>query len=236
MGVRSPAMGRFHRHADGTVHEHDARPRRESDHRDVGDHSGYTETGVSRVAVLEDILSENDRVADANRHDFAHAGVRVGQPHVVAGRGQDRPCSSDRSRRSADRVRVGILEGDIATSLDADGSTASARRSRSSTRAPASAASAISTRRWCASGLRRLPLDRTRPARDRERRQPRVPGGVRRRRRRAGDGVLGDRGRGEAAQVPGDVPRGRRGRRQQDRPAPAPRLRPRPVPRQPRTT
>ena len=61
-------MGRFHRHPDGTVHEH------EHDHRDVGDHSGYTETGASRVAVLEDILSENDRVADANRHDLLTQG------------------------------------------------------------------------------------------------------------------------------------------------------------------
>ena len=46
-----------------------------SGHRDVGDHSGYAETGVARVAVLEDILAENDRVAAANRADFAAAGV-----------------------------------------------------------------------------------------------------------------------------------------------------------------
>ena len=40
---------------------------------------------------------------------------------------------------------------------------------------------------------------------------------------------LGDRGRGQAAQVPADVPRLRAGRGQQDRPAAAPRLRPRPA-------
>ena len=55
-------MGRFHRHPDGTVHDHDG--------HDVGDHSGYVQTGTERVAVLETILGENDRVADHNRADF----------------------------------------------------------------------------------------------------------------------------------------------------------------------
>ena len=45
---------------------------------------------------------------------------------------------------------------------------------------------------------------------------------------------LGHRGRGQAAQVPADVPHLRAGAGQQDRPAAAPRLRPRPVPVQPR--
>ena len=62
-------MGRFHRHDDGTVHEHEHDDSAHH-HGGVGDHSGYTETGSSRVAVLEDILAENDRVADANRHDM----------------------------------------------------------------------------------------------------------------------------------------------------------------------
>jgi hydrogenase nickel incorporation protein HypB len=70
-------MGRFHRHADGTWHEHDHdHEGNDHHHTDVGDHSGYTETGSARIAVLEDILSENDRIANANRHDLAHAGVR----------------------------------------------------------------------------------------------------------------------------------------------------------------
>ena len=61
-------MGRFHRHADGTVHEHDHE-------HDVGDHSGYVATGTERVTVLENILAENDRVAAENRADFARASV-----------------------------------------------------------------------------------------------------------------------------------------------------------------
>ena len=66
---------------------------------------------------------------------------------------------------------------------------------------------------------------RHRPAGDRERRQPGLPGGVPGRRGRAGDGLLGHRGRGQAAQVPADVPHLRPGADQQDRPAAAPGLR-----------
>ena len=42
-------MGRFHRHADGTVHDHEHEHEHEHDHehRDVGDHSAYeTSSGV----------------------------------------------------------------------------------------------------------------------------------------------------------------------------------------------
>src|ERR1700734_2312070 len=57
-------MGRFHKHPDGTVHEHDD-----------GDHSGYGATGTVRVEVLERILYENDRVAAINRQAFTEAGL-----------------------------------------------------------------------------------------------------------------------------------------------------------------
>ena len=71
-------MGRFHHHADGTVHTHD----HDDDHGhahdhaqpDVGDHRGYA-TGPERVMVLEHILAENDRIADRNRADFEGAGL-----------------------------------------------------------------------------------------------------------------------------------------------------------------
>ena len=73
-------MGRFHVHADGTGHVHELA---EADHdhhddqsmRDVGDHSGYTETGSTRVTILENLLSENDRVADDNAGRLHDAGV-----------------------------------------------------------------------------------------------------------------------------------------------------------------
>jgi hydrogenase nickel incorporation protein HypB len=106
-------MGRFHRHADGSVHDHD------HDHRDVGDHTGYADTGTERVAVLETILAENDRIANANRVEFARAGVTT--VNLMSSPGAGKTTLLKRTIVALrDRLRMGILEGDIATSLDAD--------------------------------------------------------------------------------------------------------------------
>ena len=104
-------MGRFHRHADGTEHEHG------HDGHDVGDHTGYVRTGPDRVAVLENILSENDRIADANRHDLAH----VRTVNVMSSPGAGKTTLLRRTLvELGGRLRIGVLEGDIATSIDAD--------------------------------------------------------------------------------------------------------------------
>lgn len=122
-------MGRFHRHTDGAghtyTHEHD----QDHDHehedghehgsRDVGDHSGYTETGTTRVSVLESLLSENDRVADANRTDLRGHGVRA--VNLMSSPGAGKTLLLTRTLAAlGDELAVGVLEGDIATSLDAD--------------------------------------------------------------------------------------------------------------------
>ena len=117
-------MGRFHRHADGTVHTHDHEHGQDHDghehpHRDVGDHRGYAETGAERVAVLETILAENDRTADRNRADFVGAGVVT--VNLMSSPGAGKTTLLRRTITNlGDRLRLGILEGDIATSLDAD--------------------------------------------------------------------------------------------------------------------
>ena len=124
-------MGRFHYHADGTGHIHD----QEGDHhdhddhdhdhhdhhdhnRDVGDHSGY-QTGGLRVDVLEQILGENDRTADDNRADFRRAGVRVVNFMSSPGAGKTTILRETLIRLKG-RLRVGVIEGDIETSIDAD--------------------------------------------------------------------------------------------------------------------
>ncbi len=137
-------MGRFHRHSDGTTHDHDHEdaplgsfdPAHEHEHdhngadhdhlhdhtdgaRDVGDHSGYAETGRSRVAVLEDILGENDRVAAENGKALASAGVRAVNLMSSPGAGKTSLLKKTLAALSP-TVRIGILEGDIATSIDAD--------------------------------------------------------------------------------------------------------------------
>ncbi len=116
-------MGRFHRHADGTVHA-DHSEGHIGDHSGdrAGDHSGYPETGAKRVDVLENILAENDRVAEANAADFAAAGVRTVNLMSSPGAGK-----TSLLRRTiallAGKVKIGVLEGDIATSIDADALT-----------------------------------------------------------------------------------------------------------------
>lgn len=106
-------MGRFHRHDDGTAHEHD-----DGSHDHLGDHSGY-ETGLERVEVLERIFDENDRTAAANRADLASAEVVAINLMSSPGAGKTTLLQETLARLTGS-MRVGVVEGDIETSLDAD--------------------------------------------------------------------------------------------------------------------
>jgi hydrogenase nickel incorporation protein HypB len=117
-------MGRIHLHEDGTTafHDHDDDLETAHDHEHahaVGDHSGYAETGTTRVTILENLLSENDRVADANGRDLTAAGVRAVNLMSSPGAGKTTLLKHTLARLGG-AVRIGILEGDIATTLDAD--------------------------------------------------------------------------------------------------------------------
>jgi hydrogenase nickel incorporation protein HypB len=122
-------MGRFHPHTHEREHEHDGvwhshedhdhehDHEHDHDHRDVGDHSGYA-TGGLRVDVLERILGENDRLAEANRDDFRSAGVRVVNVMSSPGAGKTTLLAKVFGRAGA--TRFGVIEGDIETAIDAD--------------------------------------------------------------------------------------------------------------------
>ena len=124
-------MGRFHRHDDGTVHSHDhdesshshdpkEHPGHSQDHgqEDLGDHSGYA-TGRERIEILEDIFAENDRCAAANRAAFDAAGVRV--INLMSSPGSGKTTLLQRTLAALkDRLRVGVIEGDIETPIDAE--------------------------------------------------------------------------------------------------------------------
>lgn len=103
-------MGRFHRHDDGTDHHHD------HDH-DHGDHGGYG-TGSQRVDVLESIFAENDVRAGANRTAFESNGVRALNLMSSPGSGKTTILAATLDELRDD-VAVGVVEGDIATDLDA---------------------------------------------------------------------------------------------------------------------
>ena len=112
-------MGRFHYHADATGHDHETGGGHGGQaSANVGDHSGY-QTGVLRVEVLEHILGENDATARANAATFRSAGVSV--VNLMSSPGAGKTMLLQRTlERLGTTTRVGIIEGDIETSLDAD--------------------------------------------------------------------------------------------------------------------
>lgn len=143
-------MGRFHRHDDGTVHAHDHGDHphehhhhdhdhghdhghhhdhgHDHDHLDLshvdadsaahGDHTGYG-TGRERVAILEDIFTENDVRAAENRRLFDDNGVTAINVMSSPGSGKTALLRHALEALKGTR-RVGVIEGDIETPLDAD--------------------------------------------------------------------------------------------------------------------
>src|SRR5690242_12786677 len=117
-------MGRFHRHDDGTVHthEHDHLPHNHDhlphDHdHDHGDHSRYR-TGSQRIDVLEAIFAENDLLAAANRAAFESNGVRTLNLMSSPGSGKTTILQATLDELAGE-LGIGVIEGDIATDLDA---------------------------------------------------------------------------------------------------------------------
>ncbi|MFD8879512.1 hydrogenase nickel incorporation protein HypB [Corynebacterium xerosis] len=139
-------MGRFHRHDDGTVHAHDHgdHPHEHHHHHDHGhghdhghahdhahdlshvdadsaehgDHTGY-DTGRGRVLILEDIFTENDVRAAENRALFDDHGVTA--INVMSSPGSGKTALLRHALEDLrGKVRVGVIEGDIETPLDAE--------------------------------------------------------------------------------------------------------------------
>ena len=70
------------------------------------------------VKVLEDVLDANSTIAAANRDDFDRAGVTA--VNLMSAPGAGKTTLLERSLRNLDGVRVGVLEGDVASTLDGD--------------------------------------------------------------------------------------------------------------------
>ena len=74
---------------------------------------------VTRLPVVEKILSANDRLAAENRARLDAA--RVFAVNLMASPGAGKTSLIERTvRRLAGRLRLGMINGDLATSLDAD--------------------------------------------------------------------------------------------------------------------
>jgi hydrogenase nickel incorporation protein HypB len=72
-----------------------------------------------KVRVVEDALDANNTIARANRDDFDRHGVTV--VNLMSAPGAGKTTLLERALRMVgDDVRVGVLEGDVQGSLDAD--------------------------------------------------------------------------------------------------------------------
>jgi hydrogenase nickel incorporation protein HypB len=73
----------------------------------------------TRVRVVEDALDANNTLARANREDFDRSGVRV--VNLMSAPGAGKTTLLERTLETGlDGLRVGVLEGDVQGSLDAD--------------------------------------------------------------------------------------------------------------------
>lgn len=71
------------------------------------------------IPVVEQILSANDRIADENRNRLDAAGVFA--LNFMASPGAGKTSLIEQTvRKLAGELRIGVVEGDIATSLDAE--------------------------------------------------------------------------------------------------------------------
>ena len=72
----------------------------------------------TRVRVVQGVLDANDTIARANRADFDRAGVAV--VNLMSAPGAGKTALLERVVNDLGDVRVGVLEGDVQGSLDAD--------------------------------------------------------------------------------------------------------------------
>ncbi len=72
----------------------------------------------TRIRVAEDALDANETIARANRADFDRAGVAV--VNLMSAPGSGKTTLLERAFEAGLDSRVGVLEGDVQGSLDAD--------------------------------------------------------------------------------------------------------------------
>ncbi|NIS83089.1 MAG: hydrogenase nickel incorporation protein HypB [Anaerolineales bacterium] len=72
-----------------------------------------------RIKVVEKILSANERLAESNRSRFDAAGIFA--LNLMASPGAGKTSLIEHTvQRLSERLRLGVIDGDVATSIDAD--------------------------------------------------------------------------------------------------------------------
>jgi hydrogenase nickel incorporation protein HypB len=72
----------------------------------------------TKITVAEDVLDANETIARANREDFDRAGVAV--VNLMSAPGSGKTTLLERAIEAGMATRIGVLEGDVQGSLDAD--------------------------------------------------------------------------------------------------------------------
>ncbi|MGI8559387.1 MAG: hydrogenase nickel incorporation protein HypB [Solirubrobacteraceae bacterium] len=72
----------------------------------------------TKVRIVEEALDSNNTIARANREDFDRAGVRV--VNMMSAPGAGKTSLLEATLAELEDVRVGVLEGDVQGSMDAD--------------------------------------------------------------------------------------------------------------------
>ena len=72
----------------------------------------------TKVTIVEEALDANNTIAAANRADFDRAGVKV--INFMSAPGAGKTTLLERVVTGLPHVRVGVLEGDVQGSMDAD--------------------------------------------------------------------------------------------------------------------
>ncbi len=72
----------------------------------------------TKIKVTEDALDANETIARANRDDFDRAGVRV--VNLMSAPGAGKTSLLERALEELSSPRVGVLEGDVQGTIDAD--------------------------------------------------------------------------------------------------------------------
>jgi hydrogenase nickel incorporation protein HypB len=72
----------------------------------------------TRIRIVEDALDANNTIARANRDDFDRADVRV--VNLMSAPGAGKTALLEQVVRDLEGTRLGVLEGDVEGSMDAD--------------------------------------------------------------------------------------------------------------------